>query len=134
MKEESVLVATRPAPRPTLSVGALKNVSDPGNGGGSHPGKRIEHEAITALALSLDNLYGCIELISEGRPAPLMRIMKELERDLISQAMIMAQANIRKAALLLGIKYTTLYAKIRKHGLIFSKAVRFDTEGPDLDL
>ena len=81
--------------------------------------------AVEALAYSLDNLYGCIELINEGRPAPIQEIMNELERSIISQAMIQARANIRQAAVLLGIKYTTLYAKLGKHGLQFSKAMRF---------
>lgn len=109
-------------------------VREPGDGNGSRPSQREEREAIAALAFSLDNLYGCIELINEGKPAPLMRIMKELERDIISQAMAASRANIRRAAILLGIKYTTLYAKIRKHGLHFSKAIRFYTDRPDFDI
>ncbi len=121
MKEESVLVTMRPTERP-------------GNGNGSRSLKKDDRGTIPALAFSLDNLYGCLELINEGRPAPLMRVMKDLERDIISQAMTTARANIRKAAALLGIKYTTLYAKIKKHGLEFSKAVRFDTDGPDFDI
>lgn len=128
MKEESMLEMMRPLAAP------YQVLREPGNGNGSRPSPREEREAIAALAFSLDNLYGCIELINEGKPAPLMRIMKELERDLITQAMTMARANIRKAAVLLGIKYTTLYAKIRKHGLHFSKAMRFDTDGSDFEI
>jgi len=85
---------------------------------------------VTALVFSLGNLDGCIDLISEGRPAPVMQIMEELERDIISQAMTTAHANIRGAALLLGIKYTTLYAKIKKYKLRFTKAVRFCQDSP----
>jgi len=85
---------------------------------------------VTALVFSLGNLDGCIELISEGRPAPVMQIMEELERDIISQAMTTAHANIRGAAVLLGIKYSTLYAKIKKHRLRFTKAVRFCQDSP----
>jgi len=77
------------------------------------------------LAVSRLNLDSCIGLISEGRPAPVMRIMAELERDVIAQALIISRANIRGAAALLGLKYTTLYAKIRKHGLRPTRAVRF---------
>lgn len=95
---------------------------EPGNGRGTRP---AQQDPIAALAFSLDSLYGCIELINEGRPAPIPEIMNELERSIISQAMIQSRANIRGAAVLLGIKYTTLYAKIRKHGLQFSKAMRF---------
>jgi DNA-binding NtrC family response regulator len=94
----------------------------PGNGPGARP---AQQDPIAALALSLDSLYGCIELINEGRPAPIQEIMDGLERSIISQAMIRSRANIRGAAVLLGIKYTTLYAKLRKHGLQFSKAMRF---------
>jgi transcriptional regulator of acetoin/glycerol metabolism len=85
---------------------------------------------VTALVFSLGNLDGCIELISEGRPAPVMQIMEELERDIISQAMTTAHANIRGAAVLLGIKYSTLYAKIKKHRLRFTKAVCFCQDSP----
>jgi transcriptional regulator of acetoin/glycerol metabolism len=88
---------------------------------------------VADLACSLDGLYGCIELINEGRPAPVTRIMRDLEKSIITQAMTMSQANIRGAAALLGIKYTTLYAKIRKHGLRFSKAVRFAPASAEAD-
>ena len=69
------------------------------------------------LSVSLLNLESCIELICEGRPAPAMRIMEEVERDMILQTLIITRANIRWAADLLGLKYTTLYAKVKKHGL-----------------
>ncbi len=134
MKEEATLVTMRPTENQIPQAAPLRIVREPGNGDGSRPSQREEREAIAALAFSLDNLYGCIELINEGKPAPLMRIMKELERDIISQAMTASRANIRRAAVLLGIKYTTLYAKIRKHGLHFSKAMRFYTDGPDFDI
>jgi hypothetical protein len=39
----------------------------------------------------------------------------------------------RGAAFLLGIKYTTLYAKIKKSGLRFTKAVRFCQDSPITD-
>ncbi|MCJ7589259.1 MAG: hypothetical protein MUQ00_15375 [Candidatus Aminicenantes bacterium] len=87
-----------------------------------------------ALAVSLNNIDACVELISEGKPAPVMQIMEELERDVISQALIMTHANIRGAAFLLGMKYTTLYAKIRKHGLRLTKAVRFCQNSSDSDV
>jgi DNA-binding NtrC family response regulator len=134
MKEESMLVTMRPTRGSDSPAVPSRSAREPGNGNGSHFSKKEEPGAIPALAFSLDNLYGCLELINEGRPAPLMRIMKDLERDIISQAMTMARANMRKAAVLLGIKYTTLYAKIKKHGLHFSKAVRFDTDGQDFDI
>lgn len=68
-----------------------------------------------ALAYSRDYLDGCIELIGEGKPAPVMLILEELKRDIISQALVMSHSNIRAAALLLGIKYTTLYAQVKKY-------------------
>jgi DNA-binding NtrC family response regulator len=115
MKEDATLPMSAP----------LQDAVGPGNGLGFRSPRGDREGAVEALAYSLDSLYGCIELINEGRPAPLMEIMNELERSIISQAMIQARANIRGAAVLLGIKYTTLYAKIRKHGLHFSKAMRF---------
>ena len=116
-----------------LSMSAPFQAAEPGNAPASRSPRQDRDEAIEALAYSLDNLYGCIELINEGKPAPIQEIMNELERSIISQAMIQARANIRGAAVLLGIKYTTLYAKIRKHGLHFSKAMRFCTGGSDLE-
>jgi DNA-binding NtrC family response regulator len=124
MKEDAML----PMPAP------LQGAADPGNVLMSRSPRQDREGAVEALACSLDNLYGCIELINEGRSAPIQKIMNELERSIISQAMIQARANIRKAAALLGIKYTTLYAKIRKHGLYFSKAMRFYTDGPGPDI
>lgn len=134
MREETMFATMKETENQIPQAAPVHVVGEPGNGDGSRPSQREEREAIAALAFSLDNLYGCIELINEGKPAPLMRIMKELERDIISQAMTASRANIRKAAVLLGIKYTTLYAKIRKHGLHFSKAMRFYTDGPDFDI
>lgn len=134
MKEETMLATMKRTVNQIPQAAPVQVVREPGDGNGSRPSQREEREAIAALAFSLDNLYGCIELINEGKPAPLMRIMKELERDIISQAMAASRANIRRAAILLGIKYTTLYAKIRKHGLHFSKAIRFYTDRPDFDI
>ncbi len=77
---------------------------------------RRERDGIArALAYSREYLDGCIELISEGKPAPVMMIMEELKRDIISKALIMSRSNIRAAAGLLGIKYTTLYAQVKKY-------------------
>lgn len=90
-------------------------------GGAERGGKR----RAGPLAVSLLNLESCVELICEGRPAPVMRVMEEVERDMIYQALIISRANIRWAASLLGLKYTTLYAKIKKQGLHPARAVRF---------
>jgi transcriptional regulator of acetoin/glycerol metabolism len=54
-------------------------------------------------------------LLSEGKPAPGMTIIEELKRDIISQALVMSRSNIRGAAFLLGVKYTTLYAQVKKY-------------------
>jgi DNA-binding NtrC family response regulator len=129
MKADTTPATMSRTENPFPPVVPSRAANKPGNGTGSGPHQQGQREAITALAFSLDSLYGCIELINEGRPAPIQEIMNELERSIISQAMIQARANIRKAAVLLGIKYTTLYAKIRKHNLHFSKAMRFYIEG-----
>jgi len=115
MKQDATLPTSAP----------LQEATEPGIALWSRSPLPDREGAVEALAYSLDSLYGCIELINEGRPAPIPEIMNELERSIISQAMIQSRANIRGAAVLLGIKYTTLYAKIRKHGLQFSKAMRF---------
>jgi DNA-binding NtrC family response regulator len=81
------------------------------------------------LAVSRLNLDSCIGLIGEGRPAPVIQILDELERDMIALALAVAGANIRTAAALIGLKYTTLYAKIRKHGLHPAQAVRCGRDG-----
>lgn len=79
-------------------------------------------EILRALSYSRRCLDGCIELISEGRAAPVMMIMEELKRDIISQALVMSHSNIRAAAALLGIKYTTLYAQVKKYERYFLAA------------
>lgn len=134
MKADTTLATMKRSEEPLAPAVPFQVASEPGNVLGFRPPRRDGEGAIEALAYSLDSLYGCIELINEGRPAPIQEIMNELERSIISQAMIQARANIRKAAVLLGIKYTTLYAKIRKHGLHFSKAMRFYTDGAGFDI
>jgi DNA-binding NtrC family response regulator len=128
MKEEMMIGTMERTGDQYLPAVSSQSAREPGNGNGSHSSQRQEREAISALAFSLDNLYGCIEQINEGKPAPLKRIMRELERDIISQAMTQARANIRKAAVLLGVKHTTLYAKIN------SKAIRFNTDRSGLNI
>lgn len=133
MKEDMTLgMATRmedqvPSNR---STGPSPEAMEPVKDSGFRPSRHERKGIVGALAFSLDNLDGCIELIREGKPAPVMQIMEELERDIISQAMTTAHANIRGAAVLLGIKYSTLYAKIKKHRLRFTKAVRFCQDSP----
>lgn len=134
MKEEMMIGTMERTGDQYLAAVPSQSGGEPGNGNGAYPAQKEQRDAISSLAFSLDNLYGCIELINEGKPAPLMRIMRELERDIISQAMTQARANIRKAAVILGIKYTTLYAKIKKHDLHFSKAIRFNTDSSGLDI
>lgn len=137
MREDTVTrVTSGTAERSAEPAAAKPGPGGPGipGGAGVGPAPQVHDGAVPDLACSLDGLYGCIELISEGRPAPVTRIMRELEKSIITQAMVMSRANMRGAALLLGIKYTTLYAKIKKHNLSFSKAMRFAARpaGPDL--
>lgn len=136
MREDAnTLETSRTVARRTEAAAAKPGAAGPVPGNGHGAGRQDREGGVSELACSLDSLYGCLELISEGRPAPVTRIMRDLEKSIITQAMLTSRANIRGAALLLGIKYTTLYAKIKKHNLSFSKAVRFTTEpaGTDLD-
>jgi len=136
MKEDMTLgMATRMEDQvpPNRSTGPSPEAIEPVKDSGFRPSRHERKGIVGALAFSLDNLDGCIELIREGKPAPVMQVMEELERDIISQAMTMARANIRGTAFLLGIKYTTLYAKIKKYGLRFTKAVRFYQGPPNTD-
>ncbi len=116
MQEESAPRMRPPEVNPAedtiyLSAGSLPPVPVPAFQPASRPRKGV----LRALSYSRRYLDGCIELISEGRPAPVMLIMEELKRDIISQALVMSHSNIRAAAALLGLKYTTLYAQVKKY-------------------
>lgn len=79
------------------------------------PSRRGRSEVIRALAYSRDALDGCLDLLNEGQPAPIMMILEELKRDIISQTLSVTRFNIRRAAFLLGVKYTTLFEQVKKY-------------------
>jgi transcriptional regulator with PAS, ATPase and Fis domain len=59
---------------------------------------------------------------SSNRARPLAEAIDELERSLIHEALEEAKGNKVKAARILGLSRTNLYAKLRKHGIPFEAA------------
>jgi len=65
-----------------------------------------------------------IETLCGGDRICLKRLLDTLERLIIIRALNRSRGNQRAAAVRLGLKYTTLNEKVKKHGLRFSKSVQ----------
>ncbi|MDH4197232.1 MAG: hypothetical protein OEW05_07495 [Candidatus Aminicenantes bacterium] len=65
-----------------------------------------------------------IETLCRGDRICLKRLLDTLERLIIIRELNRSRGNQRTAAVRLGLKYTTLNEKVKKHGLRFSKNVQ----------
>ncbi len=66
------------------------------------------------------------EHVCRRRPIALKRLMDEIERNIILKVMGDVEWNQKAASSVLGLNYTTLNAKVRKHGILSS---RIDSSG-----
>jgi DNA-binding NtrC family response regulator len=66
------------------------------------------------------------ELYLAVHPMGLRDFLERLETEIIRDVLARERGNVRKAAEILGIKYTTLYFKVKKYGLT---PVFFETPG-----
>lgn len=64
-------------------------------------------------------LNAVFDRVSSTESLSLKEFMDDLERRLIIRMLFRANGNRRKAAQLLGIKYTTLHEKLKKHNIHF---------------
>ena len=58
-----------------------------------------------------------------GGRMPLRRFLEHVEKEVLLQALNKVDGNLKDAARLLGVKYTTLHEKLKKHGIRFRKRV-----------
>ncbi len=65
-----------------------------------------------------------IETLCRGDRICLKRLLDTLERMIIIRTLNRCRGNQRTASAMLGLKYTTLNEKVKKHGLRFSKNVQ----------
>jgi len=66
------------------------------------------------------------EFFTVIHPMCLKDLLERLEIDIIGKVLIRQKGNVRKAAEILGVKYTTLYFKVKKYRI---KPVLFETLG-----
>jgi DNA-binding NtrC family response regulator len=62
-----------------------------------------------------------IEFVCRQEPLILKDILDDLEANIIRRVLEKENGNIRRAASTLGIKYTTLFEKIKKHNIQLTK-------------
>lgn len=65
-----------------------------------------------------------VETLCRGDRICLKRLMDTLERLIIIRALDRCRGNQRIAAFRLGLKYTTLNEKVKKHGLRYAKSIK----------
>ena len=63
-----------------------------------------------------------IEFVCRQEPLILKDILDDLEANIIRRVLEKENGNIRRAASTLGIKYTTLFEKIKKHNIQLLKS------------
>jgi DNA-binding NtrC family response regulator len=74
-----------------------------------------------------NQLQPLAELFVVVHPICLKDLLDRLEVEIIRSALVRVKGNVRKAAALLGVKYTTLYFKVQKHRI---QPVLFETLNP----
>ena len=76
------------------------------------PERKMIEEACDRFGLSLQTLLS-EACLTDG--IPLKDIMNELERKILIKALALAKGNQKEAAASLGMKYTTLNEKLKRH-------------------
>ncbi len=64
-------------------------------------------------------LIAALDRLCSVETMPLKEFIEELERRLIIRTLFRANGNRKRAAILLGIKYTTLHEKLKKYNIRF---------------
>jgi len=64
-------------------------------------------------------LNAALDRLCSDKDMPLKEFIEELERRLIIWTLFRANGNRKQVAKLLGIKYTTLHEKLKKHNIRF---------------
>jgi transcriptional regulator of acetoin/glycerol metabolism len=62
-----------------------------------------------------------VDLLIDKEEASLPDLMCTVEKNILMNALGQCNGNIKKASKLLGIKYTTLYEKLKKYNISFRK-------------
>lgn len=75
----------------------------------------------TTLLSEIDSLGEDDKILLENGSFDLHERVREFEIKLIRAALLRARGNQRRAALLLGVKCTTLHNKIKTHGIDYIK-------------
>lgn len=62
-----------------------------------------------------------VRLLIEAEGINLPELMCNLEKNILMKVLIQCNGNIKKSSRLLGIKYTTLHEKLKRHNISFRK-------------
>jgi len=63
------------------------------------------------------------EYFCKHQPVQLKPLLDDIEKSLILKVLANASGNQKEAARILGIKYTTLNQKVKKHGIRFRRGI-----------
>jgi len=63
-----------------------------------------------------------LRLLAADLPLDLNDLLQDIERGIIVRALARSRGNQKEAARLLGLKYTTLNEKVKRHGIRFWKS------------
>ncbi len=77
----------------------------------SHKGERSGREVFDFF----------VDFFCKEKPIFLKDLMDRIERGIICKVLSMTEGNQKRAAAILGIKYTTLNEKVKKHAIRFQK-------------
>lgn len=93
------------------------------NFGGEWKRRKKEEKSFYARSkfrMELFELF--VEFFCQDGPILLKSMMEDIEKSIIVRVLSKAQGNQRKAAKVLGIKYTTLNEKVKRYNIRFQKS------------
>ena len=76
----------------------------------------------TQKDLTSEILDQFLEIFSNGRDVSLANIMINFEKAILMRALSQFHGNLKKTSIFLGIKYTTLHQKMKKHNIYIRKS------------
>jgi DNA-binding NtrC family response regulator len=97
----------------------------------SERGDRKQPERAAAAGLFRNEILELfVEFVCQGRPLLIKELIESLEKRIILRTLISVAGNQKEAARALGIKYTTLYEKVKRYDIRFKKIPDKDSWPP----
>jgi transcriptional regulator of acetoin/glycerol metabolism len=83
--------------------------------------KRVSFPGESGAKLRAQILTLLVELFIDSESVSLPELMCKLEKKILMKVLTQYNGNIKKSSKLLGIKYTTLHEKLKRHNISFRK-------------